>query len=68
MHSAAIRMRSVHAVEDVAKAIAFLADERVGRHLQVLEEDLRRGVVDHRLYWIYLKRRPALAHVHEEHR
>src|SRR5438270_18299 len=39
----------VHAVEDVAEALAFLADQILGRHFQVVEVHLGRVVVDHRL-------------------
>src|SRR5918995_2138157 len=38
----------VHAVEDVAEALALLADEGVGRDLDPVEEDLRRRVVHQR--------------------
>jgi hypothetical protein len=38
----------VHAVEDVAEALALLADQVLGRHLQVVEEQLGGGVVHHR--------------------
>src|SRR6267378_39458 len=37
----------VHAVEDIAKALAFLADEVLGGDLEVLEEDFGGRVVDH---------------------
>src|SRR2546426_2796869 len=37
----------VHAVEDVAKALAFLADEVFRGHFQLVDENLRGGVVDH---------------------
>ena len=39
----------VHPVEDVAEPLALLPDERVGGHLDAVEEDLRRRVIHHRL-------------------
>ena len=39
----------VHPVEDVAEALPLLADERVRRHLDAVEEDLGRRVVHQRL-------------------
>ena len=38
----------VPAVDDVAEALPFLADQILGRYLQVLDEDLRRVMVEHR--------------------
>jgi hypothetical protein len=38
----------IHAVEDVAEASALLADQILRRHLEVVEEDFGRVVVDHR--------------------
>ena len=38
----------VHAVEDVAEAAALLADEGISGNHDIIEEDLRRVVVDHR--------------------
>ena len=37
----------IHAVEDVVKATPLLADQGVGWDMQVVEEQLCRGVVDH---------------------
>jgi hypothetical protein len=39
----------IHAVEDVAEALALLADQVLGRHFQILDEHLGRVVVDERL-------------------
>ena len=55
-------------VEDVAEALPLLADQRVGGQLEVVEEDLGRGVVDHRRDRADLERGAALAHVDEEQR
>ena len=38
----------VHAGEDVAEALALLADQVLGRHPQIVEEHLGGGVVHHR--------------------
>ena len=38
----------IHAVENVAKTLVLLADERVGGNFEIVEEDFRRRVVDHR--------------------
>ena len=59
----------IHAGEDVAEALAFLADQVFGRHLHVREEHFRGGVVHHGadradLEAVVL----GLAHVDEEHR
>ena len=37
----------VHAVEDVAEALALFADEVLGRHRQIVEEQLGRRVIEH---------------------
>ena len=60
----------VHAVEDVAEPLALLADERVRRHLQAVDEDLRGGVVDHRLDRAdrHRSRRRGPLHVDDERR
>ena len=39
----------VHAVQDVAEAVPFLTDERIRRQLDVVEEDLGRAMIHHRL-------------------
>ena len=59
----------IHPVEDVAQAPALLANQILGRHLEVVEEHLGGVVVDHRLD------RPdldpvaeVLAQIDEEHR
>jgi hypothetical protein len=39
----------IRAVENVAEAPAFLADQILGRHFEIVEEYLARVVVDHRL-------------------
>ncbi len=48
MHSAAISVRSaLRPVEDVLEALAFLADQVLGRDLEVVEEQLVGLVIDH---------------------
>ena len=37
----------IHAVQDVAEALAFLADQVLRRHFQIVQEDFRGGVVQH---------------------
>ena len=57
----------VHAVEDVVKAAALLADQPVGGHLDLVEEDLGRCVVHHRLDRADRQPVTGLAQVDEEH-
>ena len=38
----------IHAVDDVAEALALFADQIFGRHFQIVEEQFGRGVIDHR--------------------
>ena len=48
MHSARDQdALGVHAAEDVAEALALLADQVLGRHAHVVEEHFRGGVVHH---------------------
>ena len=48
MHSARDQdALGVHAGEDVAEALAFLADQVFRRHAQIVEEHFRRRVVHH---------------------
>lgn len=42
----------VHAIQNVAKAHAFLTNEAVERDAQIVEEDLGSVVVDHYLDWL----------------
>ena len=59
----------VHAVDDVAEALALLADQVLGRHLQVVEEHLAGVVVDHGVDLLDLDALAlGLAQVDEEHR
>ena len=44
----------VHAVQDIAKPPARLADHGVGRDFQVVDEDLAGVVVDHRVEFAQL--------------
>ena len=59
----------VHAVEDVAEAHALLADQVLGRDLEIVDEHLGGVVVDHRLERADLDR-PCrrLAQIDEEDR
>ena len=69
-HSAAIRIRSALSPSmQIPEALALLADERLDRHFEIVEEQLRRRVVHHRA------NRPdrqavadGLPHVDEQHR
>ena len=38
----------VHAVEDITEAFAFLTDQILGGHFEIVEEDFRRRMIDHR--------------------
>src|SRR5256885_13263398 len=38
----------IQAVEEIAKAASLFADERVERHFEIIEEELRRRVIHHR--------------------
>src|SRR5919112_2355549 len=58
----------IHAVEDVAEALAFLTDQAARRDAQVLEEELVGLVVDHHAPGLH--RQPAaysFAQIYEEH-
>ena len=68
MHSAADQdALGVHAAEDVAEALAFLADQVLGRHAQVVEEHLGGRVVHHGADRIDLQRVAGRMHVDEEY-
>ena len=58
----------VHAGEDVAEALAFLADQVRRRHAQVVEEDLGGRVIHHGADRIDLEAVPARLHVDQEDR
>ena len=59
----------VHAGENVAKSLAFLADQVLGGHLHVREEHFGRGVVHHGADRADLEAVAlGLAHVDDEHR
>ena len=58
----------IHPVEDVAQAPALLANQILGRHLEVVEEHLGGVVVDHRLDRPDLDpSSELLAQIHEKH-
>ena len=58
----------IHAVDDVPEALALLADQVLGRHLEVVEEHLAGVVVDHGIDLLDLDAAAlGLAQVDEEH-
>src|SRR5919107_3521180 len=59
----------VHAVEDIAEALALLTDQAVRRYAQVLEEELVGLIVDHHAPGFYCKAIPyGLAQVKDKDR